>query len=140
MFCNTFLGMSLKKWRLSLRKCGRTECFDPHFFSAQLNGEAWRLTTRALNRIATDNSWRFKHDSNSKWRPEVSKSKIEILISENKKKPSIYLENYKVFVCRVENLLSESNREKFWIAKLKMGLNLPDLGKQRLVGNFFEMF
>ena len=55
-------------------------------------------------------------------------------------KPSIYLENYKVVVCRVENLLSESNREKFWIAKLKMGLNLPDLGKQRLVGNFFKMF
>ena len=70
----------------------------------------------------------------------MSKSKIEILISENKKKPSIYLENYKVFVCRVENLLSESNREKFWKAKLKMGLNLSDLGKQRLVGNFFKMF
>ena len=68
----------------------------------------------------------------------MSKSKIEILISENKKKPSIYLENYKVFVCGVENLFFESNRE--WIAKLKMGLNLPDLGKQRLVGNFFEMF
>ena len=53
-------------------------------------------------------------------------------------KPSVYLENYKVFVCGVENLFFESNRE--WIAKLKMGLNLPDLGKQRLVGNFFEMF
>ena len=69
----------------------------------------------------------------------MSKSKVEILISENKKKPSIYLENYKVFVCRVENLLSESNQEKFWIAKLKMGPILPDLGKQRLVKNFFEI-
>ena len=37
MFCNTFLGMSLKKWRLSLRNCGLAVCFDPHFFSAQLN-------------------------------------------------------------------------------------------------------
>ena len=52
-------------------------------------------------------------------------------------KHSIYLENYKAFVCEVENFLSESNREKFWITKLKMGLNLPDLGKQRLVRNFF---
>ena len=37
----TFLGMSHKKWRLSLRNCGLTVCFDPHFFSAQLNGDWW---------------------------------------------------------------------------------------------------
>ena len=35
-WCNTFLRMSLKKWRLSLRNCGRAVCFDPHFFSVQL--------------------------------------------------------------------------------------------------------
>ena len=31
--------MSLKKWRLSLRNCEQAVCFDPHFFSVQLNGE-----------------------------------------------------------------------------------------------------
>ena len=104
----------------------------------------WR---RALNRIATDNSWR--EDSNSLVSNQADKSSqtwsiqsikvktwsVEILISKNKMKPSVYLENYKVFVCGVENLFFESNRE--WIATLKMGLNLPYHGKATLSRKLF---
>ena len=71
MFCNTFLEMSLKKWRLRLRNCGRAVCFDPHFFSVQLNSAFENSPT------LVSLSCLLLHSSNSSLQPSTTKHQIQ---------------------------------------------------------------